>query len=276
MLRDRLGLTLKVAPIDGTVGLDMTAFERLLGPRTKLVAFPHIANSTGTLLPVEAMTRLAHAQGAKVLIDAAQAVPRMVIDVQAIGCDFYAFSGHKTYGPSGIGALYGKRALLDAMPPWQGGGDMILSVTFEKTTYNEVPHKFEAGTPDISGAIGLGMAAEYLMGLGLERIQEHEERLSGYGADLLSRMPGVRLIGAGQRRMGVLAFEVEHIHPHDLATILDQHQVAVRAGHHCAQPLLEKLGLAATTRASLGIYNDESDLDALAAAIKAAQEMFAR
>jgi cysteine desulfurase/selenocysteine lyase len=276
ILRDRIGLTLKVAPVDATVGLDLTAFERLLTPRTKLVAFPHIANSTGTLLPVEAMTRLAHAKGAKVLIDGAQAVPRMVVDVQAIDCDFYAFSGHKTYGPSGIGALYGKRALLDAMPPWQGGGDMILTVTFEKTIYNEVPHKFEAGTPDISGAIGLGMAADYLMGLGLDRIQEHEERLSGYGADLLSRMPGVRLIGAGQRRLGVLSFEVEHVHPHDLATILDQHKVAVRAGHHCAQPLMDKLGLAATTRASLGIYNDESDIDALAAAIRAAQEMFAR
>jgi cysteine desulfurase/selenocysteine lyase len=265
-----------VAPIDDTVGLDMAAFEKLLSPRTKLVACPHIANSTGTLLPVEAITRLAHQHGAKVLIDGAQAAPRMVVDVQAIGCDFYAFSGHKSYGPSGIGALYGRRELLDAMPPWQGGGDMILTVTFEQTTYNEVPHKFEAGTPDISGAIGLGMAADYLMGLGLERIQEHEEALSGYGADVLSQMPGVRLIGAGQRRLGVLSFEVEHVHPHDLATILDQHKVAVRAGHHCAQPLMDRLGLAATTRASLGIYNDERDIDALAEAIRAAQEMFAR
>jgi len=276
MLRDRLGIKLVVAPIDATVGLDMAAFERLLGPRTRLVAIPHIANSTGTLLPVESIVRLAHAQGASVLIDGAQAAPRMPVDVRAINCDFYAFSGHKTYGPSGIGVLYGKRALLDAMPPWQGGGDMILNVTFEKTTYNDVPHKFEAGTPDISGAIGLGLAFDYLTGLGLERVREHEEALSGYGVDTLSAMSGVRVIGAGQRRLGVLSFEVEGIHPHDLATVLDQHKVAVRAGHHCAQPLMEKLGLAATTRASLGIYNDESDIDALAAAITKAQELFGR
>jgi cysteine desulfurase/selenocysteine lyase len=276
MLRDRLGIKLVVAPIDATVGLDMAAFERLLGPRTRLVAIPHIANSTGTLLPVESIVRLAHAQGASVLIDGAQAAPRMPVDVRAIDCDFYAFSGHKTYGPSGIGVLYGKRALLDAMPPWQGGGDMILNVTFEKTTYNDVPHKFEAGTPDISGAIGLGLAFDYLAELGLQRIHEHEEALSGYGVDTLSAMSGVRVIGAGQRRLGVLSFEVEGIHPHDLATVLDQHKVAVRAGHHCAQPLMEKLGLAATTRASLGIYNDESDIDALAAAITKAQELFGR
>ncbi len=276
MLRDRLGIKLVVAPIDATVGLDIAAFERLLGPRTRLVAMPHIANSTGTLLPVESIVHLAHAQGASVLIDGAQAAPRMPVDVRAIDCDFYTFSGHKTYGPSGIGVLYGKRALLDAMPPWQGGGDMILNVTFEKTTYNDVPHKFEAGTPDISGAIGLGLAFDYLAGLGLERVREHEEALSGYGVDTLSAMSGVRVIGAGQRRLGVLSFEVDGIHPHDLATVLDQHKVAVRAGHHCAQPLMEKLGLAATTRASLGIYNDESDIDALAAAITKAQELFGR
>jgi cysteine desulfurase/selenocysteine lyase len=276
MLRDRLGIKLVIAPIDATVGLDMAAFERLLGPRTRLVAIPHIANSTGTLLPVESIVRLAHAQGASVMIDGAQAAPRIPVDVRAIDCDFYTFSGHKTYGPSGIGVLYGKRALLDAMPPWQGGGDMILNVTFEKTTYNDVPHKFEAGTPDISGAIGLGLAFDYLTGLGLERVREHEEALSGYGVDTLSAMSGVRVIGAGQRRLGVLSFEVEGIHPHDLATVLDQHKVAVRAGHHCAQPLMEKLGLAATTRASLGIYNDESDIDALAAAITKAQELFGR
>jgi cysteine desulfurase/selenocysteine lyase len=276
MLRDRLGLKLVVATIDGTGGLDMAALERLIGPRTKLVATTHIANSTGALLPVESITRLAHAKGALVLIDGAQAAPRMPVDVRAIDCDFYVFSGHKTYGPSGIGVLYGKRALLEAMPPWQGGGDMILTVTFEKTIYNDLPHKFEAGTPDISGAIGLGMAIDYLDGLGLEQIRTHEEALTGYGVDTLARMPGVRLVGAGQRRLGVLSFEVEGIHPHDLATVLDQHKVAVRAGHHCAQPLMEKLGLAATTRASLGIYNDESDIDALAAAIRAAQEMFTR
>jgi cysteine desulfurase / selenocysteine lyase len=276
MLRDRIGIKLVVAPIEPTGGLDMAKFETLLGPRTKLVAITHIANAIGSLLPVETIVRLAHANGAKVLIDGCQAVPRMPIDVQALGCDFYAFSGHKMYGPSGIGILYGRLDLLDAMPPWQGGGDMILNVTFAKTTYNETPHKFEAGTPDISGAIGLGMAVDYIKGIGRQRIFDHEEALTGYGVDVLSQMPGVRLVGAGQRRFGVLSFEAEGIHPHDLATILDQHKVAVRAGHHCAQPLMDKLGLAATTRASLGIYNDESDIDALAEAIRAAQAIFAR
>jgi cysteine desulfurase/selenocysteine lyase len=276
MLRERIGIKLVVAPIEPTGGLDMAKFETLLGPRTKLVAITHIANAIGSLLPVETIVRLAHAKGAKVLIDGCQAVPRMPVDVQALGCDFYAFSGHKMYGPSGIGILYGRLDLLDAMPPWQGGGDMILNVTFEKTTYNETPHKFEAGTPDISGAIGLGMAVDYIEGIGRQRIFDHEEALTGYGVDVLSQMPGVRLVGAGQRRFGVLSFEAEGIHPHDLATILDQHNVAVRAGHHCAQPLMDKLGLAATTRASLGIYNDESDIDGLAEAIRAAQAIFNR
>jgi cysteine desulfurase / selenocysteine lyase len=276
MLRERNGVKLVVVPIEATGGLDMVALEKAIGPRTKLVAVTHLANATGALLPVEKIVRLAHEQGAKVLIDGCQAAPRMPIDVSALDADFYAFSGHKTYGPSGIGVLYGKRALLDAMPPWQGGGDMILNVTFEETTYQETPHKFEAGTPDISGAIGLGMAIDYIEALGRTRIQDHEEKLTGYGVDVISAMPGVRLIPAGQRRLGVLSFDVEDVHPHDLATILDQHQVAVRAGHHCAQPLMDKLDLAATARASFGIYNDESDVDALAAAIKAAQEMFAR
>jgi cysteine desulfurase / selenocysteine lyase len=276
MLRDRIGIKLVVAPIEPTGGLDMAKLETLIGPRTKLVAITHIANAIGSLLPVETIVRLAHAKGAKVLIDGCQAVPRMPVDVQALGCDFYAFSGHKMYGPSGIGILYGRLDLLDAMPPWQGGGDMILNVTFEKTTYNETPHKFEAGTPDISGAVGLGMAVDYIEGIGRQRIFDHEEALTGYGVDVLSQMPGVRLVGAGQRRFGVLSFEAEGIHPHDLATILDQHKVAVRAGHHCAQPLMDKLGLAATTRASLGVYNDESDIDALAEAIRAAQAIFTR
>lgn len=276
LLRDRIGIKLVVAPVDDTNGLDMAKFEALLSPRTKLVAVTHVSNVTGTVVPVESVVRLAHAKGAKVLLDGCQAAPRIPVDMQALDCDFYVFSGHKTYGPTGIGVLYGKKALLDAMPPWQGGGDMILNVTFEKTTYNATPHKFEAGTPDISGAIGLGMAVDYIEGLGRERIFDHEEALTGYGVDVLSQMPGVRLIGAGQRRFGVLSFEVEGIHPHDLATILDQHKVAVRAGHHCAQPLMDKLGLAATTRASLGIYNDEGDIDALADAIRAAQAIFTR
>ena len=274
LLRDRIGIKLVVAPLDATNGLDMAKFEALLSPRTKLVAVTHVANVTGTVVPVESVVRLAHAKGAKVLLDGCQAAPRLPIDMQALDCDFYVFSGHKAYGPTGIGVLYGKRALLDAMPPWQGGGDMIVEVTFAKTTFQEPPHRFEAGTPDISGAVGLGIALDYIESLGRDAILEHEEVLTGYGVDRLSAMPGVHLVGAGQRRLAILSMHVDGIHPHDLATVLDQHNVAIRAGHHCAQPLLEKLGLAATARASLGIYNDESDIDALASAIKAAQTMF--
>ena len=274
LLRDRIGIKLVVAPLDATNGLDMAKFDALLSPRTKLVAVTHVANVTGTVVPVESVVRLAHAKGAKVLLDGCQAAPRLPVDMQALDCDFYVFSGHKTYGPTGIGVLYGKKALLDAMPPWQGGGDMIVEVTFAKTTFQEPPHRFEAGTPDISGAVGLGIALDYLESLGRDAILEHEEALTGYGVDRLSAMPGVHLVGAGQRRLAILSVHVDGIHPHDLATVLDQHHVAIRAGHHCAQPLLDKLGLAATARASLGIYNDESDIDALADAIKAAQTMF--
>ncbi len=276
LLRDRIGFALVVAPINATGGLDLAAFEARLGPRTRLVAVTHHANATGALLPVETIARLAHARGAKLLIDGCQAAPRLPVDVQAIDCDFYVFSGHKTYGPTGIGALYGRKELLDAMPPWQGGGDMILNVTFEKTTFQDPPSRFEAGTPDISGAIGLGIAVDYMEALGREAILAHEEALTDYGVDRLSRMAGVRLVGAGQRRLGILSFQVDGIHPHDVATVLDQHKVAVRAGHHCAQPLIDKLGLGATTRASLGVYNDESDIDALAEAVAAAQKMFRR
>ena len=276
MLRDRSGIKLVVAPMDPTGGLDMAAFEGLLTSRTKLVAVTHVANALGSVLPVEAIVAKAHKVGAKVLIDGCQAAPRMPVDVQAIGCDFYVFSGHKTYGPTGIGVLWGRFELLDAMPPWQGGGDMILSVTFEHTDFNEVPHKFEAGTPDITGTHGLAVALDYMEALGRDRILEHEERLTQYGEEALSRIPGVKLLGAGQRRLAVLSFEVDGIHPHDLATILDKHRVAVRAGHHCAQPLMDRLCVPATTRASFGIYNDESDVDALVAAIKAAKELFGR
>jgi cysteine desulfurase/selenocysteine lyase len=276
MLRDRIGIKLVVAPMDATGGLDMVAFEERLSSRTKLVAVTHVANALGSVLPVEAIVERAHKVGAKVLIDGCQAAPRMPVDVQAIGCDFYVFSGHKTYGPTGIGVLWGRLDLLDAMPPWQGGGDMILSVTFEHTDFNEVPHKFEAGTPDITGSHGLAVALDYMESLGRDRILEHEERLTQYGEEALSRLPGVRLLGAGQRRLAVLSFEVDGIHPHDLATILDKHRVAVRAGHHCAQPLMDRLGVPATARASFGVYNDESDVDALVDAIKAAKELFGR
>jgi cysteine desulfurase / selenocysteine lyase len=276
LLRDRIGIRLVVAPIDATGGLDLASFEALLSPRTRLVAMTHLANATGALVPIETVTRLARRHGAKVLIDGCQAAPRLEVDVQTLDCDFYVFSGHKTYGPTGIGVLYGRYELLSEMPPWQGGGEMILNVTFEKSEFQDPPHRFEAGTPDISGAIGLGTAIDFIEELGRDNILEHEEALTGYGVDLLSRMPGLRLVEAGQRRLGILSFDLEDVHPHDLAQVLDQHQVAVRAGHHCAQPLVEKLGLAATTRASLGVYNDESDIDKLVAALEAAREMFAR
>jgi cysteine desulfurase/selenocysteine lyase len=274
MLRDRIGVKLVVAPMDPTGGLDISQFEALLSDRTKLVSVTHVANATGTVMPVDAIIRLAHRRGAHVLLDGCQAAPRMPVDVQALDCDFYVFSGHKTYGPTGIGVLYGREALLERMPPWQGGGDMILNVTFEETLYNEIPHKFEAGTPDITGTHGLAVALDYMEQLGRERILEHEERLTDYGARRLAALDGVRLIGAGNRRLGVLSFEVEGVHAHDLATILDRHNVAVRAGHHCAQPLMDRLGVAATARASFGVYNDEADIDALITAVEAAQELF--
>ena len=276
LLRDRVGIRLVVAPIDATGGLDLAAFEAYLSPRTRLVALTHIANATGTLVPVERVVALAHRQGAKVLIDGSQAAPRLPIDVQALGCDFYAFTGHKVYGPTGIGVLYGRFELLSAMPPYQGGGEMILRVTFDKTEYQEPPHRFEAGTPDIAGAIGLGLALDFIEGLGRENILEHEEMLTGYGVDRLSHIPGLRLLGAGQRRLGILSFDIDGVHPHDVSQVLDQHCVAVRAGDHCAQPLMDRFGLPGTTRASLGVYNDESDIDRLVAALEAVREMFAR
>jgi cysteine desulfurase/selenocysteine lyase len=274
LLRDRLKIRLVVAPIDATGGLDLSGFEALLSPRTRLVAMTHIANASGARVPVETVVQLAHRYGAKVLIDGSQAAPRLAVDVRALGCDFYALTGHKVYGPTGIGVLYGRRELLAAMPPWQGGGEMIASVTFEKTEYLDPPHRFEAGTPDISGAIGLGAALDFIEALGCDRILEHEEALTGYGVDRLSRIPGLTLIGAGQHRLGILSFDLKGVHPHDVATVLDRHHVAVRAGHHCAQPLLDKMGYGATTRASLGVYNDERDIDALTAALEAAREMF--
>jgi cysteine desulfurase / selenocysteine lyase len=276
LLRDRIGIRLVVAPIDATGGLDLAEFEARLSPRTRLVAMTHVANATGALVPVERVVELAHRHGAKVLIDGSQAAPRLPVDVQALGCDFYAFTGHKVYGPTGIGVLYARFEVLSAMPPYQGGGEMILHVSFDKTEYQEPPHRFEAGTPDIAGAIGLGLALDFIEELGRESILEHEEALTGYGVDRLSRIPDLRLLGAGQRRLGILSFVLDGVHPHDVSQVLDQHHVAVRAGHHCAQPLMERLGLAGTTRASLGVYNDEDDIDRLAEAIEGAREMFTR
>ena len=276
MLRDRLGLKLLVAPTDETGEFDLARFEALLSPRTRLVAVTHVSNVTGALLPVERIVKLAHAVGAKVLIDGCQAVPRMPVDVRALGCDFYLFSGHKAYGPSGIGVMWGRYELLESIPPWQTGGGMILSVTYEHTDFQDPPHRFEAGTPDIAGAVGLGLALDFIESLGREAIREHEEMLTGYAVDRLSPIPGVLLVPGGQRRLSVLSFNVDGVHPHDVGTVLDRHNVAVRVGHHCAQPLMEKLDLAGTVRASLGVYNDEADIDRLAEALEACREMFRR
>jgi cysteine desulfurase/selenocysteine lyase len=276
ILRDRLGLNLVVAPTDETGEFDLARFDALLSPRTRLVAVTHVSNVTGALLPVERIVKLAHAVGAKVLIDGCQAVPRMPVDVQALGCDFYLFSGHKAYGPSGIGVLWGRYDVLASMPPWQTGGGMILSVAFDHTEFQDPPHRFEAGTPDIAGAVGLGIALDFVESVGREAILEHEAALTGYGVDRLSRIPGVQLVGGGQRRLSILSFNVDGVHPHDVGTVLDRHNVAVRVGHHCAQPLMEKLDLAGTVRASLGVYNDEADIDRLAEAVEACREMFRR
>jgi len=276
MLCERAGARLVVAPTDATGEFDLAQFEALLSPRTRLVAVTHISNVTGALLPVARIVELAHARGALVLIDGCQAVPRLPVDVQALGCDFYAFSGHKAYGPSGIGVLYGRWDALLSMPPWQTGGGMITNVTYPLTEFQEPPHRFEAGTPDIAGAVGLAQALDFVEAIGRASIREHEAALTGYGVDRLARIPGVQLVGGGQRRLSILSFNLDGVHPHDVGTVLDQHNVAVRVGHHCAQPLMDKLGIAGTVRVSLGVYNDEADIDRLAEAVEACREMFER
>ncbi len=265
---------LVVAPVDDTGALILEEFERRLTPRTKLVATTHVSNALGTVTPLAEMVRLAHAQGARVLVDGAQAVPHLPVDVQALGCDFYAFSGHKLYGPTGIGVLWGREELLEAMPPYQTGGGMILSVSFEETVFAGTPERFEAGTPDIAGAIGLGAAIDYVQGLGLANVERHEAELLAVATELLSEIPEVRIIGTTPSKSGVISFVVDGVHPHDVGTILDQEGVAVRAGHHCAQPLMERFGVPATVRASLGLYNDRDDLVRLAEALRRAVEMF--
>jgi cysteine desulfurase/selenocysteine lyase len=274
MICHRTGAKLVWAPIDATGGFDLATFEALLSDRTRLVAVTHVSNVSGAVLPVEKIVSLAHARGARVLIDGCQAVPRMPVDVQAIGCDFYVFSGHKAYGPSGIGVLYGRYDVLSAMPPWQTGGGMILNVGRYDTEFQAPPHRFEAGTPDISGAVGLGLAIDFIEQIGREAIRDHEEELTGYALDRLSRIPGLNLVGGGQRRLSVLSFDLEGVHPHDVGTILDQHNVAVRVGNHCAQPLMDRLELPGVVRVSLGVYNDEADIDRLVTAIEAVREMF--
>jgi cysteine desulfurase/selenocysteine lyase len=267
MLREQMGIVLKVAPVDDNGDLDLEAFKKLIGPRTKLISVAQVANALGTVLPVAEIGRLAREHGCKFLLDGCQAIPHQAIDVQALDCDFYVFSGHKLYGPTGIGVLYGKSALLNAMPPWQGGGDMIRSVTFEKTEYNELPWKFEAGTPHIAGAIGLGAATDYMNGIGYPAIAAHEASLLAYAVERLSKVNSVRLIGTPKKRSGVISFAIEGAHPHDIGMILDRAGVCVRAGHHCAQPTMDRFGVPATVRASFGMYNDRDDVDALIAAI---------
>lgn len=265
---------LRVAPINDAGELELEAFEKLISPRTRIVAVAHVSNALGTVNPLRKIVQLAHAHDVPVLVDGAQAVPHMAVDVQALGCDFYAFSGHKIYGPTGIGVLYGKEEVLAEMPPYQGGGDMIRSVSFEKTTYNVVPYMFEAGTPDIAGAIGLGVALEYVMGLGMDRVAAHGQDLLAYATEKVGAIDGVRLIGTAQHRAGVLSFVLDNVHPHDLGTILDREGIAIRTGHHCAQPVMDRFGIPATARASIAVYNTKEEIDALVDGIRKAHEVF--
>lgn len=274
MACERTGATLKVVPIDDAGELDLDAYAEMLSERTKIVGVVHISNAIGTITPVKRMTEMAHAAGAVVVVDGAQAAPHMRVDVQDLGVDFYAVAGHKMFGPTGIGLLYGKREHLESMSPYQGGGSMILSVKFEKTTYNVPPAKFEAGTPNIAGAIGLATAADYVTSVGYEAIEAYERELLDYGTGLLESIDGVRIIGQAREKAGVLSFVMDPVHPHDVGQILDDHNVAVRAGHHCAQPLMERFGVPATTRASFGFYNSKADLEALAHAVRAVNEVF--
>jgi cysteine desulfurase/selenocysteine lyase len=267
------GARLRVAPIDDNGDLRFDAFERLLGDRTRMVAVTHMSNALGTVNPVEDIIRAAQARGIPVLIDGSQAAYHMPVDVQALGADFYVATGHKLYGPTGIGVLYGRESHLDAMPPFLGGGDMIASVTFEKSTWNELPYKFEAGTPNIEGAIGLGAALEYIASVGFDVIQRHEEELLAHGTAVLQAIPGVRIIGTAARKASILSFVMENIHPHDIGTIVDREGVAIRTGHHCAQPVMERFGLPATARASLAMYNTHEEIDALGLALAKVHEV---
>ena len=265
---------LRVAPINDRGELILEEFERLLGPRTRFVSVAHVSNALGSINPVRRIVEMAHARGVPVLVDGAQAAPHAKLDMLDLGCDFYAFSGHKLYGPTGIGILYGKAAHLEAMPPYQGGGDMIRSVTFEKTEYNDPPYKFEAGTPNIAGAIGLGAAIDYVESVGLAEITAHEGELLCHATGALAAIPGVRIVGSSRQKAAVISFVVEGVHAHDVATILDREGIAVRAGHHCAQPVMERFGLAATARASFAMYNTIEEVDALARAIDKVKEIF--
>ncbi len=274
MLCEEKGARLRVVPITDAGELMLDELASLLGPRTKLVSIVHMSNSLGTINPVRQVVELAHAQGIPVLIDGSQAAYHRAVDVQAIGCDFYVVTGHKLYGPTGIGALYGQRRWLEAMPPYQGGGDMISSVTFERTTYNKVPHKFEAGTPHIAGAIGLGAAVDFIRSVGFEAIAGHERRLLDYATDRLSAVPGLRLIGTAREKVSILSFILDGVHAHDIGTIVDTEGVAIRTGHHCTQPVMARFNVPATARASLAMYNTVEEIDQLVTALTKVREIF--
>ena len=274
MLCQHVGASLKVLPVDEHGELRLELLEELLTPRTRLFAVTHVSNALGSVNPIRELVRRAHARGVPVLVDGAQAVQHFRVDVQELDCDFYVMSGHKVFGPTGIGVLYGKASVLETMPPWQGGGDMILTVTMEKTVYNRLPFRFEAGTPDIAGVVGLAAALDYLEGVGMEAITAHDQELLAYGTRALEGVPGLRLLGKAKERSGVLSFVMEDVHAHDVGTILDREGLAVRAGHHCAQPLLSCFGVAATVRASLALYNTREDVDALVRGLHKVREVF--
>ena len=274
MLRDQTGARLRVIPINHDGELVLDEYRRLLNDKTKIVSVTHVSNALGTVAPVHEIVAAAHERGIPVMLDGAQAVPHLKVDVQELGCDFYAFSGHKMFGPTGVGVLYGRRELLDKMPPYQGGGDMISLVTFEKTHYNVLPYKFEAGTPNIAGGIGLGAAVDYLQRLAWEQVVAHEEDLLAYATEKLAVIDGLRIIGTAKEKVGVLSFVFDKIHAHDVGTILDQEGVAVRAGHHCAMPVMQRFGVPATTRASFAFYNSRDEIDVLANAIQSVLKVF--
>jgi cysteine desulfurase / selenocysteine lyase len=268
MLREQAGAVLKVIPINEQGEVDFVEFEKLIGPRTRLLALAHVSNALGTILPVEKFIKVAKQHGVPVLLDGAQAIPHTAVDVRALGCDFYCFSSHKMLGPTGMGVLYGKQELLEKMPPWQGGGDMILSVSFEKTTFNQLPWKFEAGTPHIAGAIGLATAIDYLEKIGMDRIAAYEHELLEYATESLSQLPGLHIVGTAANKAAVVSFTLDGIHPHDIGTILDTEGVAIRTGHHCAMPVMDFFKVPATARASMSFYNTREEIDRLVAALE--------
>jgi cysteine desulfurase/selenocysteine lyase len=275
LLCERVGATLRVAPLTETGEVSMDGYRNCFSDRTRLAALSYVSNSIGTVNPIVEMIEIAHGRNIPVLVDGAQAVQHLAVDVCALDCDFFTFSGHKMYGPTGVGALYAKKRFLETLPPYQGGGDMIAMVTFEKTTYNKIPHKFEAGTPNISGVIGLGAAIDYIQELGIDRIAAHETDVVSYTVEKIESLSGVRLIGTPEKRAGAVSFEIDGVHPHDAGSILDREGVAVRAGHHCSQPVMDFFGVPATVRASFGLYNTREDADALVAGIRKVQEVFA-